>query len=979
MSDEPTPQQLRAIAAPLGPVLVIAGPGAGKTFCLIHRIKHLIEKVGIPPRRILAVTFTNKAAEEIAARLHDTRGVTAEDVTRGTLHATCLTILRDFAERCGLRPGFGVADREYQERVLRRLRIPAKRCSHALSLFSLYRLQGRQLSERGLAFFGQYREALRSRNLADFDDLITLTEQLIRTDERAAAELRARWDYVLVDEFQDLNPPQYGIVRRLADKHRCLFGVGDDEQSIFSWTGADPEIISRFREDFSLDEPVVLDENRRCSVQILETARRLIAINPVLFQKQIDTTRESQFEVVAHGFENEEAEGDWLIADILADRETHETGWGDYAVLYRYRWMGRDLEKRLICAGIPCRMARGQALADDKVVGWVIASLRVIRAPDDPLLLRALSELALTPALRQEVGKVSSKQRDFIANLRAFATQRPKGDADRRRAWRLIYHLENLRGMARSHQSLSGLVDELLARPIGAGRNPLEEYHHDLSEPSSYPGAPALASRLAQAIRSRARVWVEPRGGVEIPLVAMLRGAGVYNAHRLTAEDKPDTEDVVLRAGDGTYGGWALRVFKALQLVHTSDLKTDFDDFVAFDLETSDFDTESCEVVEIGAVRVRGNTVVDEFHTLVRCERPISAAATEVHGYTDPDLEGAPTMSEVWPRFRDFVGTDLIIAHNGQEFDVPVLRRACAGFAGFEDLIFYDTLPLARSLVDGSVKLVYLAQRFNVETGRAHHALDDALMLAGVVPSLNELRVRRARTVALVHLLDQLGLALALDQTVPPTNEETLFREITRPYTLGRYSDCLDIYAAEVGACAEGAPDLDEVIERLGGHALMERIRAERTVDERYPGSADRLRMLIESSGGETVAAQIEDMLCKVALSTSAEAETDPNRVNLLTLHSTKGLEFSRVYVIGVENQVLPGWRAIQEERTEEIREARRLLYVGMTRARDRLVLTHVERRAGYRALGNLFITEAGLALQEIGTPPALEVPAVSK
>ncbi len=132
MSFAPTPEQRRAIEAPLGPLLVIAGPGAGKTYCLIYRIQHLIEELGIPPRRILAVTFTNKAAEEIATRLHDTRGVTAADVTRGTLHSICLRILRDYAERCGLRPGFGVADREYQERVLRRLRIPAKRCSHAL-------------------------------------------------------------------------------------------------------------------------------------------------------------------------------------------------------------------------------------------------------------------------------------------------------------------------------------------------------------------------------------------------------------------------------------------------------------------------------------------------------------------------------------------------------------------------------------------------------------------------------------------------------------------------------------------------------------------------------------------------------------------------------------------------------------------------------------------------------------------------------
>jgi superfamily I DNA/RNA helicase len=979
MSFEPTRQQRKAIEAPLGPALVIAGPGAGKTFCLIYRIQHLIEKLGIAPRRILAVTFTTKAAEEIATRLHETRGITAADVTRGTLHATCLMILRDYAERCGLRPGFGVADHEYQEQVLRRLRIPAKRCSQALEHFSRYRLQGKPLSERGLVFYGQYREALRSRNLADFDDLITLTEELLRTDESAAAELRSRWDYLLVDEFQDLNPTQYGIVRRLAEEHRCLFGVGDDEQSIFSWTGADPGIMGRFREDFNLREPIVLEENRRCSVQILESARRLIACNPVLFEKQIDTTLKSPFEVVAGGFDNEEAEADWLIRDILSDRAIAQTGWGDYAVLYRYRWMGRDLEKRLICAGIPCRMARGQALADDKVVGWVVASLRVIRSPDDPILLGALAELALNPALRQEVRKASSRDKDFLVNLRAFASLRPKGDSDRRRVWRLIYHLENLRGMGRSHQSLSGLVDELLARPIGAGRNPLEEYHHDLREPSLYPGAAVLARRLARCVASEGRVWVEPSGGVEIPLVAMLRGAGITNAHRLMPGEVPAADDVVLRGGPGPEAGLPLRLFKALQLVHTQNLKADFDDFVAFDIETSDFDFDASQIVDIAAVRVRDNVVVDRFHSLVSCTRPISAQATEVHGYTDRDLIGAPPMSEVWQRFREFVGNDLVVAHNGQEFDVPVLRRACGGLEGFDDLVFYDTLPLARAVVDGSVKLKYLAQKYNIAPGREHHALDDALVLAAVVPKLNELRMRRARTLALVHLLDQLGLALALDPQSSPSKEEALVREITRPFTLGRYSDCLDIYAAESAAGAEGALGIEEVIERLGGRALMERIRADRPVDERYPGSVERLRMLTEASAGETLALHIDDMLCRVALSSSEGAETDPNRLNLLTLHSTKGLEFSRVYVVGVENQVLPGWRAIQETRNDEIQEARRLLYVGMTRAKHRLVLTHAEQRGGYRAQGHLFLTEAGLLLEDLGIPHALGAPVISK
>ena len=978
MSFDPTHQQRRAIEAPLGPVLVVAGPGAGKTYCLIRRIQHLIERRGIAPRRILAVTFTNKAAEEIAIRLHQARGACTEDVTRGTLHAICLSLLRHFADRCGLRPGFGVADHEYQLAVLKRLRIPEKRRARVLSLFGVYRLQGRPMGERGSALLARYQERLRSRNLVDFDDLIVLTEQLLRTDPSAAAELRARWDYLLVDEFQDLSPAQYGIIRRLGEGHRNIFGVGDDEQSIFSWAGSDPQILHKFRDDFLLSDPIVLDQNRRCSTQIFEVAKRLIAWNPRLFDKRIDASRDSPFDVAVHTFEDEEAEADWLIEDIVNERDSTTRSWGDYALLYRSHRVGRYLEERLICAGIPCRLAQGHALGDDKIVGWVIASLQVIRSPEDPVLHEALAERALPGPLRQEVRKVATRDKDLVANLRTFAVQRPKGDAEARRVWRLIYHLENLRGLARSHHTLSGLVDELLARPIGAGRNPLEEHHDDLSEPSAYPGAAALAGRLAEVIATRSKVWVEARNGLEIPILAMLQGAGVLSAERLMAGDTPGPGDVVLRQEDDARGSWPLRVFKALQLVQTSDLQSDFADFVAFDLETSDFDIGCCEIVEIAAVRVRGNKVVDGFEGLVACSRPISAAATAVHGYSDQDVAGAPSLAEVWTQFRRFVGSDILVAHNGQQFDVPVLRRVCAGFDGLDDLVFYDTLPLARSLVDGSVKLEMLAQRFNVEVGRAHHAWDDAFMLAGVVPALNELRLRRARKIALVHLLDYLGLALALSPASADP-EEMLLRDITRPYTLGRYSDCLEVYAAAIAEGVPGAPSLEQVIERLGGRSLLERLRAERSPSERYPAAAERLRMLVDSSVGETLTQQIEDMLCRVALSSSAEVETDPNRVNLLTLHATKGLEFSRVYVVGVEDHQVPGRKAVEEYVEEEIQEARRLLYVGMTRAMDRLVLTRADRRFGFPSGGSLFLMEAGLQASILGTPPALRPPVVSR
>src|SRR5256885_1289242 len=243
MALDPLPRQRLAIEAPPGPVLVIAGPGAGKTFCLITRIAHLVDKLGVQPERVCAVTFTNRAAEEIAVRLKHTLRGRAEAITRGTIHALCLSLLREHAEAAGLRKGLGVAD----------------------------------------------------------------------------------------------------------------------EQSIFTWTGADPYVLVRFARDYGIEQPIVLDKNCRCSRQIFETARRVLAHNPQLFEKQLSADQESPYEVGAFAFRDEAEEAAWMLEDIRSDRAAAGLGWGDYPVLYRRHQLGEYPEGRLLRAGTHCRLARGPA------------------------------------------------------------------------------------------------------------------------------------------------------------------------------------------------------------------------------------------------------------------------------------------------------------------------------------------------------------------------------------------------------------------------------------------------------------------------------------------------------------------------------------------------------------------------------------------------------------------------------------------
>jgi superfamily I DNA/RNA helicase/DNA polymerase III epsilon subunit-like protein len=949
----PSPKQLEAIEAPPGPVLVVAGPGAGKTFCLIGRIGYLIDRIGIPPGRICAVTFTNKAADEIAQRLRRGIGARAEDITRGTLHGLCFSLLREHVAAIGLRRGFGMADEEYQRRVLRRLRVRKERHTQLLNLFGRHQLQNYPLTPGDLELFQEYQALLRSRNLVDYDDLIALAGSLLRCHPAIAEQIRSRWDCILTDEFQDLSLAQYEVIKYLASAHHNCFAVGDDEQSIYSWAGADAAILQRFQQDFEIADPIVLEHNRRCSRQIFEVARQLITRNPALFRKDIDADRESPYCVTAYRFQDEAAEASWLVADLVQDQAASALDWGEYAMLYRTHRIGQQLETRLIEAGVPCRVARGQALCDDALIGFIIASLRVVRDPRDPVALDQFAETVLPYPLLQQV-RVRCSDVELVAGFRTFAREN-RGDPDARMAWRFVFHVENLAALGRAHEHIDSLVEELLSQRVGRYRNPLDERADELSDPAEFPGARLLARQLFQAASAGGRVWVEPDAGLEIPLLQMLRAGYDGEVLPLDLTRRPAPSDVVIPARAAR----PLLIFKALQLFRCARLTDPLQDYVAFDLETTDVDPAECDIVELAAVRVRNRVIVDQFVQLIRTTRPISPKATAVHGYRDADVCDQPTFAEVWPAFRSFVGTDVLVAHNGQTFDVPVLRRLAAGLPGVEDLVFFDTLPLARSLIHESAKLVDLAHRFGVDAGRSHHALDDASALVGILRSLGELKLARSRKLTLPNLLGWLGLAFALHAPADETPEERVLRDIALPATLGRYGNCLEIYAAECEAA--GGPPVEEVIERLGGVRLMERIRTERSVAERYPSSVERLEALLRASDAPTMQESIDLLLSRAALSKSDGASVEDQRVNLLTLHSTKGLEFSRVYVVGAEDGQIPGLQALDDGVEHEIQEARRLLYVGMTRAKDRLVLTRADRRDGRPTGGDLFLQEAGL------------------
>jgi superfamily I DNA/RNA helicase/DNA polymerase III epsilon subunit-like protein len=958
----PSDSQRRAIEADPRALLVLAGPGAGKTFCLIERIRFLIEHHGFDPARICAFTFTNKAAGEIAHRLESRLGTDgdARRITRGTIHAFCAELLRKYGEEIGLDPGFGIADEDYQLGVLRRIEGPRRWHRRTLTQFSAFRFKNLGLQHDTLALFDKYERHLERRNILDFDHLVIKAAELLDRPS-PAAEIRKQWDVILVDEFQDLNRVQYRVVRALAQDHRHVFAVGDDEQSIYSWAGADRAVFTTFDQEFQLGERRVhLEENRRCPHTVFALARTLIEHNPPIFTDKIvpRADRGDRYAVQAMDFETDDAEAAWLVADIARDRDEHpDLDLGDVAVLYRKHEIGERVESELVNAGIPCRLAPGRALAEDPVVSYLIAAIRVIARPDDAQHRDDFLRTVLPQAILLEAEATPNPStHDLRVRLGLMQSRLPRHDERGKQIRRATADLRNLEAVGKQHPSVASLVQELLSRRVGMLQSVLRDHLDEISDPASLPEVVRLADRLRDARLRRLRLWISPLGGAEVAIGGMLADLNV----RSVRGDPPLDPALHLTPSQAPTLGLPLAVFKAAQLIEMSDTQSAFTSYTAVDLETTSAVPATTEIVEIAAVRVRDGKVVDTYSALVKPKGPIPSDASATHGIYDADVAGAPAIADVWGDFRWFCGDDVIVAHNGHHFDFPILKRTAKELGGVFDLCLFDTLPLARDLFPTSRRLGDLARQLGIPTGQSHRALDDTIALANLLPALEDRKLSRARKTALVHMLGHLGVALALDDKGPSCAEAALFARIARPFALGKYSTCLDWYERQRGDDAS-LPSPADVIERLGGVALMLRIRAEKTADERYPAVMARLRRLIAEIPDGPLDSQLTDLLERIVLSRWDGHDPERGRVNLLTLHSTKGLEFSRVYIVGAEDSEMPGGTGAKPATEEEIQEARRVLYVGMTRTIDRLVLTRVQARGEKPTGGHRFLDEMGL------------------
>src|SRR5262245_20846755 len=399
------PVQREAASAPDGPILVVAGAGSGKTRVLTHRVAFLVSEKRVSPFGLLAITFTNKAAGEMKERVAGLVGPVAHRMWVSTFHSACARILRRDAPLLGYRSSFSIYDPSDAVRLtdyVRRdldldpKRFPARRLHGAIAALKNELVSPTEAYERAFTppeyriaeVYREYQQRLLDASAVDFDDLLTLTVRVLKEHPEALAHWRGRFHQVLVDEFQDTNVAQWEPVRLLTEEHRNVLVVGDVDQSIYRFRGADFRNLMRFEEVFPDATVFVLEQNYRSTQRILDAANAVIANNAARRPKHLWTEQVGGELITRYHAEDEHDEARYVVGETMRLVETDGERYGDVAVFYRTNAQSRVVEEQLVRAGVPYRVVGGVKFYDRREVKDLLAYLRALVNPDDEVSWR---------------------------------------------------------------------------------------------------------------------------------------------------------------------------------------------------------------------------------------------------------------------------------------------------------------------------------------------------------------------------------------------------------------------------------------------------------------------------------------------------------------------------------------------------------------------------------------------------------------
>ncbi len=404
MLNQLNPPQRQAIQYLDGPLLVLAGAGSGKTRVITQKIVHLIEHAGYQPNQIAAITFTNKAAREMQERVSKLlEGKPSKGLTVTTFHSLGLQILRQEAAHIGYKPQFSILDSADSFKILsdilattdkQLLRNTQWQISHwknALLTPDMAKSQAEEeLSHAAAKVYQRYQQTLKAYQAVDFDDLIKLPVTLFSEHREALEKWQRKLHYLLIDEYQDTNAAQYQLVKQLTGLHGQFTAVGDDDQAIYGWRGADVKNLHQLTQDFSKLKVIKLEQNYRSTVRILRAANAVISNNPKVFEKQLWSDLGTGDLIHVSAQANEDIEASNVIMKLQAHKFEHRTRFLDYAILYRSNHQARLFEEKLREQKIPYTISGGQSFFDKAEIKDIVSYLRLIaNQDDDPAFIRA--------------------------------------------------------------------------------------------------------------------------------------------------------------------------------------------------------------------------------------------------------------------------------------------------------------------------------------------------------------------------------------------------------------------------------------------------------------------------------------------------------------------------------------------------------------------------------------------------------------
>lgn len=400
--------QRQAVMATDGPLLILAGAGSGKTRVLTHRTAYLIEECGVNPYNIMAITFTNKAAGEMRERIDQMVGYGSESIWVCTFHSTCVRILRRYIDRLGFGTNFTIYDSDDQKTLMKdickRLEIDTKMYKEKMFLSAISsakdelidpiefetRAAGDYVKRKQAQVYREYQQALKQNNALDFDDLIMKTVELFKLDKEVLASYQDRFRYIMVDEYQDTNTAQFELIRLLALKYQNLCVVGDDDQSIYKFRGANIYNILNFEHHFPDATVIKLEQNYRSTQNILDAANAVIANNQGRKEKRLWTDNGAGDKITFEQLDTAAEEADFVAMDIARRVRKGEYQYKDCAILYRTNAQSRLFEERFITANIPYKIFGGVNFYARKEVKDLLAYLKTIDNGQDDLAVRRI-------------------------------------------------------------------------------------------------------------------------------------------------------------------------------------------------------------------------------------------------------------------------------------------------------------------------------------------------------------------------------------------------------------------------------------------------------------------------------------------------------------------------------------------------------------------------------------------------------------